>query len=396
MVGLPGIGLPAMGAVVSSRSWLPIREAPGCLGFSFYCLESVCSWTAPGMAVEPDSGVAVSVTVGALECWWLNRAYILADLTKSVLVDGFLLEFGFASLETLMQLLPPLVSVCGHLLPVVGSLLEHLHVSFTCVLKAQMGASLRRDAGGKLAVEQIFGDPPIRHVGNTAETTLPKQCVRTAKSSAGEHRIVCHLVWPLDVQDAPQAVHMEGVESPFLSGVQSPRLTAIQQGNENAGPVDGCFGMQCQRAVFPYTLWQSGKGCWCSPDLFANLRIHGEVVGQSRTKASELLDHLQLRVTDADSWGRFSTMSHHVSLFEAYCKNKARAGPWGAVTAQQCVLLGWRHREKHVSNENFSDFGLCPKSGQAEQLAIWSGAEIDSLGRWAKGLFQHHCEVYAK
>ena len=49
-------------------------------------------------------------------------------------------------------------------------------------------------------------------------------------------------------------MHMEGVESPFLSGVQSPRLTAIQQGNENAGPVDGCFGMQCQRAVFPYTL----------------------------------------------------------------------------------------------------------------------------------------------
>ena len=69
------------------------------------------------MAVEPDSGVAVSVTVGALECWWLNRACSLADLTKSALVDGFLLEFGFASLQTLMQLLPPLVSVCGHLLP---------------------------------------------------------------------------------------------------------------------------------------------------------------------------------------------------------------------------------------------------------------------------------------
>lgn len=74
----------------------------------------------------------------------------------SVLVDGFLLEFGFASLETLMQLLPPLVSVYGHLLPVVGSLHEHLHVPSTCVLKAQMGASLCTAAGGKLAVEQIF------------------------------------------------------------------------------------------------------------------------------------------------------------------------------------------------------------------------------------------------
>ena len=47
---------------------------------------------------------------------------------------------------------------------------------------------------------------------------------------------------------------MEGVESPLLSGVQSPRLAAIQQGTENAGPVDGSFGVQCQLAVFPYTL----------------------------------------------------------------------------------------------------------------------------------------------
>ena len=91
-------------------------------------------------------------------------------------------------------------------------------------------------------------------MGNTAETALLKQCVRTAESTAGEHCIVCHLVGPLDVQDAPQAVPMEGVESPFLFGVQSPRLTAIQQGNENAGPVDGCFVVQCQCAVFPYTL----------------------------------------------------------------------------------------------------------------------------------------------
>ena len=47
---------------------------------------------------------------------------------------------------------------------------------------------------------------------------------------------------------------MEGVESPLLSGAQSPRLAAIQQGTEKAGPVDGGFGVQCQLAVFPYTL----------------------------------------------------------------------------------------------------------------------------------------------
>ena len=45
-----------------------------------------------------------------------------------------------------------------------------------------------------------------------AETALLKQCVKTGESSAGEHLIVCHLVWPLDVQDALQAAHMEGVD----------------------------------------------------------------------------------------------------------------------------------------------------------------------------------------
>ena len=43
------------------------------------------------------------------------------------------------------------------------------------------------------------------------------------------------------------------LKSPLLSGVQSPRLAAIQQGTENAGPVDGGFGVQSQLAVFPYT-----------------------------------------------------------------------------------------------------------------------------------------------
>ena len=83
-----------------------------------------------------------------------------------------------------MQLLPTLVSACGHLLPVVGVYLERLHVSFACILEAQMWASLRTAARAKLAVEQIFWDPPIRHAGNMselAETALPKQCVKTGE-----------------------------------------------------------------------------------------------------------------------------------------------------------------------------------------------------------------------
>ena len=56
---------------------------------------------------------------------------------------------------------------------------------------------MRTAAGGTLAVEQIFWDPPISHAANMSEpeeTALPKQCVKTGESSAGEHLIVSHLV----------------------------------------------------------------------------------------------------------------------------------------------------------------------------------------------------------
>ena len=50
-------------------------------------------------------------------------------------------------------------------------------------------------------------------------------------------------VVPLHVKDAPQAAHKEGVKPFPLSVVQSPGLASVQQGDENAGPVDCLHGL---------------------------------------------------------------------------------------------------------------------------------------------------------
>ena len=101
----------------------------------FDCLESVCIGTAPGMAVEPDSGVAVSVTGGALECWLLNRACSLADLMTSALVDGFL----FASLR-------PWCSSFLHLFPSAATCSQLLGSSSSAFM-SRLHASLKRRWG---------------------------------------------------------------------------------------------------------------------------------------------------------------------------------------------------------------------------------------------------------
>ena len=70
---------------------------------------------------------------------------------------------------------------------VVGVKLERLRVTFVSILEAQMGASLCKAAGGKLALEQMFWNPPIGHAGNMSEPAevLQKQCAKTGESSAG-------------------------------------------------------------------------------------------------------------------------------------------------------------------------------------------------------------------
>ena len=52
------------------------------------------------------------------------------------------------------------------------------------------------------------------------EAPLAQEKVHRRDPSTNDNVVVGYMVLPLDIQDTPQAAHMEGVESTFLAHVQ--------------------------------------------------------------------------------------------------------------------------------------------------------------------------------
>ena len=78
---------------------------------------------------------------------------------------------------------------------------------------------------------------------------LPERGKETWCLSTGEDLHVCDSVVPLDVNDAPQAAHKEGIAF-FPCLLYSLGLTSVQQGAENAGAVNGHLGLDVSLLFF--------------------------------------------------------------------------------------------------------------------------------------------------
>ena len=76
-----------------------------------------------------------------------------------------------------------------------------------------------------------------------AHVSLLQQTIHAGDSSSLQDSGVWDFILPLDVQDASQAAHVEGIELVFLPCSDGPRLTAIRESAHYAGAVDLYFGM---------------------------------------------------------------------------------------------------------------------------------------------------------
>ena len=81
--------------------------------------------------------------------------------------------------------------------------------------------------------------PTIFHSVNAAEpaqSAVSKKRVHGGQASSCKNLDVGHFVAPLNVEDAPKAVHMEVVQLTVLLGVCCPSFTAVEEGAD-----DACF-----------------------------------------------------------------------------------------------------------------------------------------------------------
>ena len=69
---------------------------------------------------------------------------------------------------------------------------------------------------------------------------------------ARSRTLVCDFVLPGDVQDASDAVHVEGIEFSFLSSANGPEIAATQECAQDAGTEDLDLGMFGQLGVSPH------------------------------------------------------------------------------------------------------------------------------------------------
>ena len=92
------------------------------------------------------------------------------------------------------------------------------------------------------------------------EAPLVQERVHRRDPSTRESVVVGYMVLPLDIQDTPQAAHVEGVESTFLAHVGCPCLTAIKERAEDACLVDMHLGVLREEAVLSHPLGQFGHG----------------------------------------------------------------------------------------------------------------------------------------
>ena len=75
------------------------------------------------------------------------------------------------------------------------------------------------------------------------EAPLAQERVHRRDLSTRENVVVGYLVLPLDIQDTPQAAHVESVESTFLAHAGGPCLTAIKERAEDACLVNTHLGV---------------------------------------------------------------------------------------------------------------------------------------------------------
>ena len=71
---------------------------------------------------------------------------------------------------------------------------------------------------------------------------------------------------------------MKCVEATLLLGICCSCLTAVQQDAEDTGIVHLNPSIQCECAVYPHPIGQSGNG-GSFADVFVDLDISGQVVG---------------------------------------------------------------------------------------------------------------------
>ena len=86
------------------------------------------------------------------------------------------------------------------------------------------------------------------------EAPLAQERVHRKDPSTRENVVVGYMVLPLDIQDTPQAAHVEGAESMFLAHVDDPCLTAIKERAEDACLVDTYLGVLREKADLPHPL----------------------------------------------------------------------------------------------------------------------------------------------
>ena len=113
--------------------------------------------------------------------------------------------------------------------------------------------------------------------------TEPSQATLAEKSNhAGrvcqlEHFCVGDVILPFDAKDAPKATKVKCVEAMLLLGICRPFLTAVQQ--DDKGLVHLNPSVQCECAVFPHPIDQSGHGGRRFADAFVDINISGQVAG---------------------------------------------------------------------------------------------------------------------
>ena len=103
-------------------------------------------------------------------------------------------------------------------------------------------------------------------------------------------------------------------------------------------------------------------------DALTDLGLEGQVVGDCRTKVSEVLDHFQGVVPYGDTGHVAGILSHHVGfkairlmLRPNYLQACAR--PFLSVRSQSSVVS-----KEHLSEQEVTDLGLALKVGEIEQL----------------------------
>lgn len=138
---------------------------------------------------------------------------------------------------------------------------------------------------------------------------------------------------------------MKGVEPALLTGPEGPCFPDIHLH----------LGVGGLHVVFPQPLYQASHCCCCFPDL---LGIQGEVAGDGRAEADELLYHLKGEVVNRYAWDTAAILAQYVHLLEADGQAKLFACTSKAVDESLYCLFGMRGQCYIIGKSN-SHMGTC-------------------------------------